>query len=105
MTTTFIVVLAIVVGLTVGIKMYLQDKDAQEAVQHEVEEKAVETKTHEQIISERLAEIAKFEEQVSAKDVVVNPVVEKPKNVEKKTAPKKKKYYASKKQQPKIKAK
>jgi len=106
MTTTFIVVLAIVVGLTIGIKVYLQERDAQKALEQET--KDADRKKNEEIVAERLAEIAKLEAQVSEAPkkevkVEVSPVVQA--NVEKKTAPKKKKYYAPKKAQAKAKNK
>lgn len=101
MTITFIVVLAIVVGLTIGIKVYLQERDAQKALEQESKEKEALAKTNEQIVNERLAEIAQFEKQIAE----VDPTVVNETKVEKKATPKKKKYYAPKKTQAKGKSK
>lgn len=97
--TTTIVVLAIVVGITIGLKVYLEEKDLKKVLE-EQKAKQAEIKSNEQIVSERLAEIEDFEKQVA--EVVETAEVATPVPAQKKTS-KKKKYYAPKKTQSKIK--
>lgn len=106
-----IVSLLVVGAALVAAKVYFQEKE-KEAIENQKPEETVEklvenpVKTNEQVVAERLAEIAEFEKEVDVvkeykKEVVTpTPVANKPK-----TKPNHKKTYKPKKQQPKIKAK
>lgn len=103
-----IVSLLIAGAALVGVKVYFQEKEKQ-TVENQKAEDTVEqnlpnpSKTNEDIVAERLAEIAKFETEVSDKTVQAD-LDNKAFEIKKPKA-KQKKYYRPKKQQPKIKAK
>lgn len=99
---SLLIICLIVVGAAlVAIKAYFQHKESEKL--EKVDLPQVQEKTPELIVSERLAEIAQFEAEVTEepkKEVTKNDEAE----VEKPKA-KRKKFYKPKKQQPKIKAK
>lgn len=105
MSLAFIILLVSLAAILLGAKIYHQEKKGQEELA-ELQLPKVEEKSNEQIVSERLAELAKFEEKVvtvETKEVVVDavPVIEENKP---KSKPRRKKPFNLKKQ-PKIKAK
>ena len=98
--TTFIICLVVLGAGLIALRVYFEEKQKKDIEKQNAE---IAEKTNEQVVAERLEEIAKFESEVNEKTSIaivnpVTPVIEKPKA-------KKKKYYAPKKQQPKIKAK
>ena len=106
-----IVSLLVIGAALVAAKVYFQEKEKQ-AIENQKAEDAAEqnllnpSKTNEDIVAERLAEIAEFEKEVDVvkqdkKEVIApTPVVNKTKSKQSG-----KKYYKPKKQQPKIKTK
>lgn len=104
MSLTLVIVLLIAVAL-IGVKIYFQEKRGQEELA-EIQLPKVEEKPNEQIVADRLAELAKFEENavvVETKEVIVEPIPAPTEN-KPKPKPRRKKPFNLKKQ-PKIKAK
>lgn len=82
--TVLVISLIAVAAILVGVKVYFQEKEKEEL------KKAVPTleKTPEQVVHERLQEIAKFESQIESTEEVpvnVDPVVVKEKSKHKKS--------------------
>lgn len=106
-----IVSLLVIGAALVAAKVYFQEKEKEAAenqnIELTIEQNLVNSvKTNEDIVAERLAEIAEFEKEVDVvkqdkKEVIApTPVVNKTKSKQSG-----KRYYKPKKQQPKIKAK
>ena len=105
-----IVSLLVVGAALVGAKVYFQEKEKQ-AIENQKAEAAEQnltnsTKTNEEIVAERLAEIAEFEKEIDViKEEKKEVIAPAPVANKSKSKPNAKKYYKPKKQQPKIKAK
>ena len=104
MSLTLVIVLLIAVAL-IGVKIYFQEKRGQEELA-EIQLPKVEEKPNEQIVADRLVELAKVEEKVAVvetKEFVVDAVPTAVEN-KPKSKPRRKKPFNLKKQ-PKIKTK
>lgn len=99
--------LLVIGAVLVAAKVYFQEKE-KEALENQKPEETVENpiKTNEQVVAERLAEIAEFEKEIDViKEEKKEVTAPAPVANKSKSKPNTKKYYKPKKQQPKIKAK